>query len=205
METDWEWTNWKFGPSHQGRSGVLLQDGTEPGPAIFDTGSGAYMHKSYRWQDYDGMFTNPRATALRGACSCGWRGEDSYPLVWSTTDDDDEDWVEDPPTDDCSRDWNAHLEQVEARSAQVPEKLERRVAKLVRQLDDLSVVEPLTVLKVLERLERQLIEVRQTAAYEVLDEQSSEEEGRSWEAIATALALPVDQVEWRLYQYQRGD
>ncbi|MCX5387508.1 hypothetical protein [Streptomyces sp. NBC_00083] len=181
---------------------MLLEDGTEPGPAIFDAGSGAYMHQSYRWQDYDGMYSNPQASALRGACSCGWRGETRYPLSWATTDG--ENWVEEPPTGDCKRDWNAHLEQVEAASAEVPDKLDKRVTKLVRQLDNLSVDEPLTVLKVVERLDRQLKEVRQATAYQVLSEQECQEDGRSWEEIAAALALPIDQVQSRLLHYQRG-
>ncbi|WP_345261423.1 hypothetical protein [Streptomyces hundungensis] len=181
---------------------MLVEDGTEPGPAIFDSGSGPYMHKSHRWHGYDGRYGNPRAAALRGACSCGWRGETSYPLSWSTTDG--EDWVEDAPTRDCERDWNAHLEQLEAASAEVPDKLDKRVAKLVRQLDNLSDEKPLTVLKVVERLDRQLKEVRQAAAYQVLSDQRGREDGSSWEEIAAALALPVDQVQSRLLQYQRG-
>ena len=202
MGSDWEWTDRKFGLSHQGRSGVLLEDGTEPGPALFDVGGGGHMHKSHRWQDYDGKYGHPRAAALRGACSCGWRGETRYPLIWVTTDG--EDWVKDAPTGDCSRDWSAHLEQVDAASAEVPDKLDKHVATLVRQLDDLSIDEPLTVLKVVERLERQLKEVRQATAYQVLSEQSRQEEGRSWEEIAAALALPVDQVQSRLLHYERG-
>ncbi|PJM98648.1 hypothetical protein CG740_35035 [Streptomyces sp. CB01201] len=93
---------------------------------------------------------------------------------------------------------------MEAASAVVPDKLDRRVAKLVRQLDELSIEEPLTVLKVVERLERQLEEVRRATAHQVLSEQKRQGEGRSWEEIAAALALPIDQAESRLLHYQSG-
>ncbi|MER5886929.1 hypothetical protein ABT160_24160 [Streptomyces sp. NPDC001941] len=180
---------------------MLLEDGTEPGPALFASSDGPSVHRSYRWQDHDGRFGNPQAAALRGACSCGWRGENRYPLAWST--EDGEAWVENAPSSDCQRDWSAHLEQVEAASVQVPDKLEKRAEKLVRRLEELSVDEPLAVLKVLDRLERQLKEVRQDTAYQVLCEQKDQEEGRSWEEIAAALALPVDEVQSRLLRYQR--
>ncbi|MFF3956579.1 hypothetical protein ACFYY1_25680 [Streptomyces sp. NPDC001890] len=36
----------EFGGEHEGRPGALLADGTEPGPAYLDSGSGSTVHRS---------------------------------------------------------------------------------------------------------------------------------------------------------------
>ncbi|MEV0992806.1 hypothetical protein [Streptomyces sp. NPDC049949] len=68
-----------LGAAHQGSVGVLLADGSEPGPVYFDVGSGPSMPSSTEWHAYDGL---PRAALLRGSCSCGWRGAAESPLDW---------------------------------------------------------------------------------------------------------------------------
>ncbi|MGW9116214.1 hypothetical protein ACWGRV_06110 [Streptomyces sp. NPDC055663] len=48
------WETDGFGGEYEGRPGALLADGTEPGPAYFDSGSGSTMHRSTDWYVYDG-------------------------------------------------------------------------------------------------------------------------------------------------------
>ncbi|MGW1843005.1 hypothetical protein [Streptomyces sp. NPDC001966] len=48
------WETEGFGGEHEGRPGALLADGTEPGPAYFDSGSGSTVHRSTDWYVYDG-------------------------------------------------------------------------------------------------------------------------------------------------------
>ncbi|EST31273.1 hypothetical protein [Streptomyces niveus] len=40
------WYAEEFGSSHEGRAGVLLADGSEPGPVYPDTGSGADIQEA---------------------------------------------------------------------------------------------------------------------------------------------------------------
>ncbi|MER6639098.1 hypothetical protein [Streptomyces microflavus] len=48
------WQTEEFGVAHAGRPGVLLADGSEPGPVYFDTGSSANFHRSSDWWIYTG-------------------------------------------------------------------------------------------------------------------------------------------------------
>ncbi|MDX3533974.1 hypothetical protein PV721_06250 [Streptomyces sp. MB09-01] len=73
-----------LGAAHEGSVGVLLADGSEPGPVYFDVGSGPCVPSSTEWHAYDGRHGRPRAALLRGSCSCGWRGMAEYPLDWTT-------------------------------------------------------------------------------------------------------------------------
>lgn len=83
QETEFPWENEGFGASHRGRPGAVLADGTEPKPAIFDLGSGTHFHETSDWWVYDGDTPRaPHATALRAACSCGWRGTALHPVDW---------------------------------------------------------------------------------------------------------------------------
>src|ERR1700759_2893857 len=71
-----------LGAAHAGAGGGRLAGGSEPGPVYFEVGSGANMPSSTEWHVYDGRFGRPRATVLRGSCSCGWRGIAESPLDW---------------------------------------------------------------------------------------------------------------------------
>lgn len=68
--------------------GVVLEDGSEPGPVYFDVGSGGDVSATTLWHAHDGWFRQPRAATLRGACSCGWRGAAEYPLNWALLGDE---------------------------------------------------------------------------------------------------------------------
>lgn len=63
---DETWTSDEFGASHQGRVGVLLDDGTLPKPVYFD-GSFRTGHDVAHWSVYDGGTwpERPRAAVLR--------------------------------------------------------------------------------------------------------------------------------------------
>jgi hypothetical protein len=43
------WQSTEFGSSHDGMTGVLLDDGSEPGPLRFDGGSGGNFIESRDW------------------------------------------------------------------------------------------------------------------------------------------------------------
>lgn len=72
----------EFADEHEGRLGVLLAGGTEPGPVHFDAGSGPTAHQSTDRYVYDGTPGVPVATEMRGACSYGRRGTPRSPLGW---------------------------------------------------------------------------------------------------------------------------
>ncbi|WP_435191254.1 hypothetical protein [Streptomyces sp. bgisy126] len=76
---------------HEGMVGVLLADGSEPKPVLFDLGSGATFHESSDWWLYDGTFRRPTAVSIRGRCACGWRGTKTSPggmlLSWGLSSD----------------------------------------------------------------------------------------------------------------------
>ncbi|MFD3779717.1 hypothetical protein [Streptomyces sp. NPDC058612] len=55
-----------LGAAHEGSVGVLLADGSEPGPVYFDVGSGPNVPSSTEWHAYDGRFGRPCAAVLRG-------------------------------------------------------------------------------------------------------------------------------------------
>ncbi|SEE60125.1 hypothetical protein [Streptomyces sp. TLI_105] len=136
--------------SHEGEVGVVLADGTEPGPVYFDLGSGGHFHESTDWWAYDGTFRRPTAMALRGRCACGWRGERTFPIDWQQVDSHD------PDAYDISgpeRDWEAHLDEVAARAVPLPEDLVVLLRQLHERLDELVDDHPLAVVKAAGELE----------------------------------------------------
>src|SRR6516225_7777891 len=99
------WQDEEFGSSHDGTVGVLLADGSEPKPVYLDSGSGCSGRYVSEWWVYDGYecgrgYGRPRAAWLRGACSCGWRGE-RYAVDWSGI----EDWPHGVDTSGPRGDW----------------------------------------------------------------------------------------------------
>ncbi|MFJ9434865.1 hypothetical protein ACIRQY_35230 [Streptomyces sp. NPDC101490] len=110
--------------SHVGGVGVLLADGSEPGPVYIDLGSGATVHSSTAWWLYDGSRARPLAASMRGRCACGWRATATYRIDWETAptdeaeDEDLADFVSGPHGD-----WSVHLDDVAARTVQLPDDL----------------------------------------------------------------------------------
>ncbi|MEW1892235.1 hypothetical protein [Streptomyces sp. NPDC085659] len=195
-ETEFGWkTETEFGTSHQGRPGAVLPAGTEPEPVLFDMGSSAYFHKTSDWWVYDGdTLSAPRATALRGACSCGWRGTALYPVDWAQVAvEGPEGWDTQGPQDD----WKQHIADVEHQAVPVPEDVAALLGQLRERLDVLSVDAPLAALRVVAALEHTTGEAAEAAVYAV------RADGQSWDAVATALGLTEPDARARLHRYAR--
>ncbi|ROQ23600.1 hypothetical protein EDD98_7550 [Streptomyces sp. PanSC19] len=136
--------------SHEGKVGVLLADGSEPGPVYFDLGSSSHFHESTDWWAYDGTFRRPTATSMRGRCACGWRGERTFPIDWRQAERDGLDAYD---TSGPELDWEAHMDEVAARAVPLPEDVAGLLRQLRERLDELVDDTPLTVLKVAGELE----------------------------------------------------
>lgn len=186
------WQTDEFGEAHAGRSGVLLADGSEPRPVFFDAGSSASFHQSSDWWIYTGELGAPLATELRGACSCGWRGETRYPLDWELVD------RRAPYLYDTSGpegDWARHITEVEARAVPVPEELAALLDQVELQLDKLSADAPLAALRAVTRLERIITEAGRTAAH------GADADAETGALIGPGLGLPEDEARRRLLRY----
>ncbi|AVH93718.1 hypothetical protein C5L38_35005 (plasmid) [Streptomyces sp. WAC00288] len=119
--------------SHEGMVGVLLADGSEPGPVFFDLGSGATFHESSDWWHYNGTFRRPTAVTMRGRCACGWRGAKRYPIDWETVRENN-----DPDAYDTSgpyTEWETHLDDVAERAVTLPEDLATLLGQVRERLD----------------------------------------------------------------------
>ncbi|MFE7092985.1 hypothetical protein [Streptomyces erythrochromogenes] len=150
--------------------GVLLADGSEPGPVYFDVGSGPTMPSSTAWHAYDGRYGRPRAAVLRGSCSCGWRGVAEYPLDWTALPKDAPLYEADVDLSGPVADYGAHLSVIRDGTVQLPERLTGLLTELVRQLNQLAVEEPLVALKALADLQHGIAQTGHEAAYELVAE-----------------------------------
>lgn len=130
-----------LGAAHEGAVGVLLADGSEPGPVYFDVGSGAHVPSSTAWHAYDGRFRRPRAALLRGSCSCGWRGAAEYPLDWTTLPADQPRYEADVDLSGPIADYEAHLSVIRDGAVPLPAGLAGVLSELVRQLGVLAAEE----------------------------------------------------------------
>ncbi|MET9252666.1 hypothetical protein [Streptomyces sp. NPDC003717] len=93
--------------SHEGPVGVLLADGSEPRPIIFDLGNGSNFYESIDWWHYNGDFRRPTPVTMRGRYACGWRGTKTYVIDWEKVREND-----DPDAYDTSgpyQDWETPL------------------------------------------------------------------------------------------------
>lgn len=186
------WQSEQFGAAHEGRAAAVLADGSEPEPVYFDVGSGGSMHRSSDWWVYDGTLRAPRATGLRAACSCSWRGATCYPVDWDDVD------PHGPHLYDLSgprSEWAQHIAQTEARSVPLPEALAALLQRLDEQLADLAEEAPLAALKAVAALERTVHEAARRAALNV------EADTTPWTAVATALGLCERDARSRLGRY----
>ncbi|MBT2488619.1 hypothetical protein J7E96_08795 [Streptomyces sp. ISL-96] len=192
VSMDWERDGFA---SHKGAVGVLLADGSEPGPAYFDTGSGSYVHESTAWFVYDGTLRASTATRMRGKCSCGWRGENTYHIDW------EEVCREDPyayDTSGPSNDWATHLDEVEALTVPLPEAVTELLRELRAYVERLVDDSPLAALKVVNELETITAWIGPTAASFALrgDE-------LPWSRIAEGLGMTEPDARSRLFRYER--
>ncbi|MFI8823736.1 hypothetical protein [Streptomyces sp. NPDC053431] len=136
--------------SHEGTAAALPANGSEPRPGVLDAGSGGHLQESSEGSRHGGTLGRPTAPSMRGSCTCGWRGERTYPL------DREHTWPDDRDVHDTSgpkRDWEAHMEQVAARAVALPDDLAVLLDQLRDRLDALLDDAPLTALKAADALE----------------------------------------------------
>ncbi|MFE7106783.1 hypothetical protein ACFU98_09605 [Streptomyces sp. NPDC057575] len=139
------------------------------------------MHRSTDWYVYDGTLGAPVATELRGACSCGRRGTPRYPL--------DREAVErrNPYLHDTSGsegDWDAHINDVQARAVPLPVDLITLLDQAETRLTVLIADEPLAAIRVAATLERMTQRVAEDAVYSL-----DTVDGPEWGAVALALGV----------------
>ncbi|MER5811540.1 hypothetical protein ABT143_25710 [Streptomyces sp. NPDC002033] len=147
------WTTEEFGASHEGWVGVLLEDGSVPGPVYFDTGSASAGHSVTQWSVYDGRSPRiPRAAALRAVCSCGWTGPE-HRLDWALIGGEDLEEAGDEQADSCDRDWDGHTARVEAGAVPLPESVTVLLEQLEQEIDRLTGTSPVAAVRAARRLE----------------------------------------------------
>ncbi|MFC8896636.1 hypothetical protein [Streptomyces cinereoruber] len=197
-----ERSGWQRGgfESHEGMVGVLLADGSEPKPVLFDLGSGATFHESSDWWNYDGIFRRPTAVSMRGQCACGWRGTKTYPIGWETVREND-----DPDAYDTSgpyEDWKAHLDEVAGRAVALPGDLVVLLGQVRERLDRLWLEEDpargyAAMLRACGELEAIVAETGPRAARALAREQEE-----SMPAVAEALGMTEKAARTRLLHYE---
>ncbi|MFF2618455.1 hypothetical protein [Kitasatospora sp. NPDC058046] len=122
---------------HRGFPAAVLADGSEPEPL---------PDGRTTWWLYNGA-DGPRATAVRGGCSCGWRGEQVHRL----------DFGDDSATEAVGKDtgpfadWESHVDLAEG---VVPREVEDLIAALVDRICDLTESRPYAAARAAGRFER---------------------------------------------------
>ncbi|WP_335934901.1 hypothetical protein [Streptomyces sp. PTD5-9] len=190
------WETEEFGAEHEGRPGVLLADGTEPKPVLFDVGSGATMHQSTDWWVYDGTLGAPVAAELRGACSCGWRGPHRYSVDWESVDRR-RPYLTD--TTGPESDWTAHITDVQDQAVPLPAELLTLLDQAEQHLTALADERPTAALRAAAALERLTQRAGNAAAFAI-----DTPEGPAWEAIARDLGISERTARSRLTRYVLG-
>ncbi|MFF1348083.1 hypothetical protein ACFVZJ_19260 [Streptomyces sp. NPDC058322] len=151
----------EFGDEHEGRPGLLLAGGTEPGPVYFDARSGPTVHQSTERYLYDGTLGVPVATGIRGACSCGRRGTPRSPLGWEAVERR-KPYLFD--TGGPEHDWDAHIADVQARTAPC-RSTSRPYSARSRRLTAPTAEGPLPAIRAAATLERTTRRAAADAAY----------------------------------------
>ncbi|MGW7174814.1 hypothetical protein [Streptomyces xanthophaeus] len=157
-----------LGAAHEGSVGVVLEDGSEPGPVYFDVGSGGNVPSTTLWHACDGRFRRPGAVALRGACSCGWRGAAEYPLDWALLGDEQPLYEADVDLSGPVADYGAHLSIVRDAAVPLPADVSVLLGEVAGRLAELAVREPVVALKALADLQYVIAQAGADAARGVL-------------------------------------
>ncbi|MCX5112687.1 hypothetical protein OOK13_30345 [Streptomyces sp. NBC_00378] len=151
------------------------------------------MHRSTDWYVYDGTLGAPVATELRGACSCGWRGTPRYLLDWEAVE------RRNPYPYDTSGpegDWDAHINDVQARTVSLPVDLTALLDQVETRLTALITDEPLAAIRAAATLERMTQRVAEDAVYSL-----DTADGPEWDTVAQALGVSRRGARSRLTRY----
>lgn len=186
------WQVDEFGSAHDGRAGVLMEDGTEPKPAFIANSTGGGGRETTEWWAYNGRFGKARAAYLRGACSCGWRGSNRYALDWERLGDWP-DYLDEPGR---REDWERHIEEVEAATIPLPADVEELVARLDERLSNLESEAPLAALRAVAAVERVVRRVGWQVAFDV------DPDDVPWDQMGKALGLSGNALQSRLMSYR---
>lgn len=131
---------------HVGKVGVLMEDGTVPGPVYIDIGSSGGAPGLTDWFYYDGTWGRPRAHRMRGVCACGWASDTTYPIDWDRVPDMEPHLYD---TSAPERDWACHSRQVVAAAVPLPEDIARFISAIRERLDAAEDTDPLTALRII--------------------------------------------------------
>ncbi|MFD5890569.1 hypothetical protein ACFWHQ_31985 [Streptomyces sp. NPDC060334] len=155
METDETWTSDEYGRSHEGRVGVLLDDGTVPKPVYFDSASGSSGWEVSHWSVYDGAgtyLTRPKADVLRAECSCGWTGT-RHTVDWTTVGEAPFHESGLRTAERCEEDWDTHIRDVAGTTIPLPAELEALFQTVTAAIENLAQDSPTAALKAARTLE----------------------------------------------------
>ncbi|MCC9309095.1 hypothetical protein LN042_18745 [Kitasatospora sp. RB6PN24] len=197
MATRETWTTDEFGASHEGMVGVLLADGTTPGPVSFPMMSGGNSHAPIsHWSVYDGSFSFvPRAQALRAVCSCGWTGPE-HQLDWDEIGDQELAEAGGDAADACATEWDTHTAEVQRSTIPLPETITALLSQLAEEIEKLAKTSPLAALRASRQLE---VTAAQTAYWPAHDARGEERLGQA----AAALGLNADDTRHLLARFGR--
>ncbi|NML51718.1 hypothetical protein HHL19_22425 [Streptomyces sp. R302] len=176
---------------HVGKVGVLLEDGTVPGPVYIDIGSGSYVPSFTDWWYYDGVHRRPLADRMRAVCACGWQCETTYPIDWKRVPHR-EPYLYD--TSAPERDWENHTRQINAAAVPLPQDVARLISQIRERLDDIEDTDPLTALRIVGALDA-VVETDGPYATRLATRKHTDEE------IATALGSTEKALAARLRRY----
>ncbi|MFD0404713.1 hypothetical protein [Kitasatospora sp. NPDC127116] len=147
------WSTGEFGDSHKGSVGVLLADGTVPGPVFYETSSSGGGRSVSQWYAYDGAFDAPRAHALRGVCSCGWAGPE-HVLDWDEIGDQEMARAGVGAAIECESGWwDTHIVEVAATAVPLPKTVTDLLSQLTEEIEKLGSTNPLAAVRAARQLE----------------------------------------------------
>ncbi|MFF8788047.1 hypothetical protein [Streptomyces sp. NPDC015125] len=190
------WTTEEFGASHEGAVGVLLADGTVPGPVFFQMNSGGGGQSVAQWSVYDGHFAHvPRAAALRAVCSCGWTGTE-HRLDWDEFGEQELAEAGAFAADVCLQDWDEHTVEVENSAVSLPEAVTGLLTRLEEEIEKLAKSSPLTAVRAARRLEVTAVRVGYWPAHDARQDATAEQ-------AAAALGLDEDEARKLMARFGR--
>lgn len=133
-----------------GKVGVLLDDGSVPGPVYIDMGSGGHVPGFTDWWLYNGPGRRPLASRMRAVCECGWSGAATYPIDWTRVEENEPHRYD---TSGPEQDRESHTRDVVAGAVPVPEDVAHLISQLRQRLDEIEASDTLTVLRIVAELD----------------------------------------------------